>query len=217
MEIWGAGGFENDAAKACLTRIDSVDDLADLFEELPEDLALSIAADQAQRLIAAAECVAAMAGRPAADIPAEIEAKLAAFGPPHGVLVEVARESVSNVLGRSALTGLWAERDSAAFNLAMTSLIERLNPELPEEEGQPEAARQTCCFCNREVEPKALFSLEVRHRAGLTAEFDQGVWCHLACLNARVHPDHLIQHWKFDPAVIEELATELLKGKTLPT
>lgn len=217
MSIWGAGGFENDAAKACLAAIKSVDDVADLFAELPEDLTVAIAADQAQRLIAAAECVAAMSGRPAGDIPDDLEAKLASFGAPHGVLVEVARESVSNVLGRSALTDLWAERDAAAFNLAMTSLIERLNPELPEEEARPEEAHQSCCFCNQEIEPKELFSLEVRHQAGLTAEFDLAIWCHLACLNARLHPGHLIQHWKFDPALIEEMATELLKGKTLPT
>ena len=217
METWGAGGFENAAAKACLAKVETVDDVADLFDELPEDMTVTISAVQAQKLIAAAECVAAMSGRPAVDIPAGLKTKLASLGPPHSVLVEVARESVSNVLGRSALVDLWAERDSADFNLAITSLIARLNPDLPEEAAAPDAVSQTCCFCNQDIDHQQLYALEIRHQAGPTAEFDLGIWCHLSCLNARIHPSHLIQHWKFDPAVIEELASELLKGKTLPT
>lgn len=220
METWGAGGFENAAAKACLEKVKTVDDIADLFDALPEDLTVEIAADQAQQLVAAAECVAAMTGRPAADIPGELKRHMAALGPPHNVLVEVARESVSNVLGRSALIEHWAERDAANFNLAMTSLIARLNPVLPEDSPAPVSAQDgapNCCFCNQEVDQDQLYALEIRHQAGPTAEFDQGLWCHLSCLNARIHPGHLIQHWKFDPAMIEEMASELLKGKTLPT
>ena len=44
-----------------------------------------------------------------------------------------------------------------------------------------------------------------------------GKWAHLACLNANLHPAHIIQAWKADPAQIERDAERLLRGEELRT
>ena len=33
----------------------------------------------------------------------------------------------------------------------------------------------------------------------------RGAWCHLGCLNERLHPRHLVQEWKFSPEEIDAL------------
>lgn len=213
MGNWGAGGFENDTAADFVAGITSADDLAAELESLQEGPSDVIDADQAQRIIAAAECVAAMMGRPAGDVPDDLPSKLASFGKSEPQLVEAAREAVSSVLGRSELTDLWAEGDSAAFNLAVTSLIERLNPDLsfiPPDPTDAKDVRQTCGFCNGEIAPEELVAIEIRQHVDPINVLDHGFWCHLACLNARLHPGHIVQNWKLDPEAMERAANRLL-------
>ncbi len=213
MGAWGAGGFENDTAADFAAGVASVDDLSALFEGLPDDVAETIDADLAQEVVAAAECVAAMMGRPAGDLPGELAARLASFGDAEPHLVEAARNSLSRVLGWSELTDLWAEDDPAPFNLAVTSLIERLSPDLPFDPPEPrpeKEVRQTCGFCNGGIEPAELVSIEINQPTDAINVLNRGFWCHLACLNARLHPGHIIQNWKIDPEEAERAAERLL-------
>ena len=128
MGAWGAGGFENDTALDFVATIESVDDLVAAFASKPGE---KIDADTASRIIAAAECVATMLGRPADDIPEDLAARLIGFGKPEAALLEATRNHVSMVISHSELTELWAEADNPdEFNLAMTGLIDRLNPDI---------------------------------------------------------------------------------------
>lgn len=170
MGTWGAGSFENDAAADFAATITSPDTLKDAFAKSPDGVSQTIDAERAQVVIAAADCVAALMGHPAADLPPALAKTLANFGSADSSLTTLARESLSHVLSASELTDLWAEDDPAAFNLAMTHLIDLIN------------------------------------------SLDQGFWCHLACLNARLHPRHIVQNWKIDPDEAFRAADDLLKG-----
>ena len=214
MGTWGAGGFENDEAADFVADITSVDDIAAVFESLPEDSGADVDADEAARVIAAAECVAAMLGRPAGDMPNDLAPKLAGFGEPDPSLVESARDSLSRILSRSELADLWAEDDPAPFNLAVTSLIDRLNPASPADSPTPTAPAEggaICSFCNKEIAPEETVSVNIRQTIDSINDIDRGFWCHLDCLNARLHPRHIVQTWKFDPEEIEREAERLLK------
>ena len=39
-----------------------------------------------------------------------------------------------------------------------------------------------------------------------------GKWAHLTCLNARLHPSHIVQVWKSDPEAIQAEVDRLLGG-----
>jgi hypothetical protein len=202
MGAWGGGGFENDAALDFVLTIETIADIAAPLDDLPEDPLEEVDADLASRLIAAAECLAAMMGRPAPDLPDDLAPKLAGLGAPPPDLVEKYKDAVSRVLRLSELTELWAEDDPAPFNLAITSLIDRLNPDLPfNPPEKPENPRvlQTCSFCNEDIAPEELYMIEVSHTTDIINAMRQGFWCHLRCLNARLHPAHIVQNWKFDP------------------
>ncbi len=143
MGTWGAGGFENDTVLDWAAGLASAEDLHAALSGLGEDPTQENDADQAQRVIAAAECVAAMMGRPADGMPEDLMKRLASFGAAGPELREAARNAVSSVLAGSELMDLWAEDDPAAFNLAVTSLIDRLNPTLPAESRKSSAAKMS--------------------------------------------------------------------------
>ena len=215
MGTWGAGGFENDEAADWIAGVGSLADLTRVLQEFPADPTEEIDADQSQRAIAAAECVAAMLGRPAGDAPADLVSRLVELGEPEVSLVEAARNAVSRLLGSSQLIGLWAEEGPALFNLAISGLIERLNPDVPyqsPDSGPGPSVLQVCGFCDGEIEERDRISIEVRQLLDPINQLSKGFWCHLSCLNARLHPGHLVQNWKFDPAEIERGAGDLLKG-----
>lgn len=202
MGAWGGGGFENDTALDFVLTIEGVGDIAAPLEELPEDPMEALDADLACRIIAATECLAAMMGRPAPDLPDDLAPKLADLGAPPPELVEKSKDAVSRVLRLSELTELWAEDDPAPFNLAITSLIDRLNPDLPfnppEKPDTPEVL-QICGFCNEGIAPEELVMIELRQATDVINVLDRGFWCHLRCLNACLHTSHIVQNWKFDP------------------
>lgn len=215
MGTWGAGSFENDAAADFAATITSPDTLKDAFAKSPDGVSQTIDAERAQVVIAAADCVAALMGHPAADLPPALAKTLANFGSADSSLTTLARESLSHVLSASELTDLWAEDDPAAFNLAMTHLIDRLNSDLPFDPSEPPAqtkVHQTCGFCDGNIAPEDLISIEIRQQTDLINSLDQGFWCHLACLNARLHPRHIVQNWKIDPDEAFRAADDLLKG-----
>jgi hypothetical protein len=91
MGTFGGGSFENDEALDFAATVLSSVDISGVFSGMPKDPEVSIDANEAQRIIAAADCVATMMGRQADDIPASLEKRLAKLGKPPPELVEIAR------------------------------------------------------------------------------------------------------------------------------
>ena len=218
MGAWGAGGFENDTALDFAATILCVDDIATVFVANP---GTSIDADRASVIIAAAECVAAMLGRPPDDLPDEIAQRVEEFGKPDAALLEAARNNVSVVISDSELSDLWAEaEDPAAFNLAMTGLIDRLNPDLKPKTRKGRRKKRDfnpspCAFCNKPMGEEPFGMLQFSIDVGDGYPIQHGKWTHLACINARLHPAHIVQVWKTDPDAIAAEADRLLRGETL--
>ena len=212
MGAWGAGGFENDTALDFATEIESVDDLVAAFASEPGD---KLDVDMASVIIAAAECVAAMLGRPADDIPENLADRLTGFGKPEPALLETTRNYVAMVISDSELPELWAEADNTdEFNLAMTGLIDRLNPDIKPKtkkgrKKKPPFNPSPCAFCNKPMgdEQFGMFDLSVDLGNGLPVRL--GNWAHLSCLNARLHPSHIVQVWRTDPEAIHAEAERL--------
>lgn len=206
MGAWGAGGFENDAALDYVATIESLDDIASVFGAAPEG---KIDADTASKIIAASECIAALLGRPAVDLPDDLADRLAAYGKPDPDLLERTRNQVSMVIAGSELSELWAEADNPQdFNLAMTDLIKRLNPETKPKARKGRKKKPTfnpspCAFCNAPMGEEEFGMFDLSVDLGDGAPIRLGKWAHLNCLNASLHPTHIVQVWKTDPAAIQ--------------
>jgi Domain of unknown function (DUF4259) len=207
MGTWGAGSFENDTAMDWASEVGSLTDIEAVLNSLAEhDTNTPIDADDAARLVAAAETVAILMGRVAADVPDELQARLAGLeaSPQMRVNAEIC---LALVLENSELVDLWAEGEPAEWNLAMTGLINRLNPEVPFDPPPPlnEIEKRSgyitrCVFCDGEFTEGEIFNLEFRDYSNMDGLYvSRGIYCHLPCLNAKVHPRHLLQNWKCDP------------------
>lgn len=207
MGAWGAGSFENDTALDWADEVTGVADVEAVFTSLPPfDGTTDLDADDASRVIAAAEAVATMMGRVADDVPDDLREMLGETKP-SPALIEMARGSVSRVMSKSELLDLWAEDEdgSEAFGAAITGLVDRLNPDMSwdrptKEEVEKQAGPiMPCVFCDEGMNEGEMFYLGFRDystRDGLFSE--QGLYCHLKCLNGKLHPRHMVQNWKFD-------------------
>lgn len=209
MSAWGSGPFENDAALDYVSEIQSVEHLARAVRFL--DSSEEVGIDQASRIIAAAECVAAMRGHPHGDLPDALAQRLAEFGEPLDDLYDNARDAVSMVISSSDLSDVWAATSERAdFNRAMTDLIDRLNqPQGKAQETETPATNSNtspCWICGEEMgDELTSISVTLDPEQGM----GQGGSVHLACLNAAVHPRFLIQDWQFDDDMLARLTGEI--------
>lgn len=132
MGAWGTGLFENDTALDWLVDFGEND-----FRLIDRTLAGvahlqavdELDADEASEALAAAECVAAALGRPAADLPAKLQAWVTENHPIQvkPAYVAMAQRATARVLAQSELRDLWAERDDfAAWQTAVLDLQQRL-------------------------------------------------------------------------------------------
>jgi len=130
MGAWGHESFANDDAMDWVAELEAeglpavgralaaVEDLAGEYLEAP---ACSSA-------VAAAEVVAALRGRPAADLPEEVANWVAAHPSGSEELVQAARRAVDAITNRSELRELWEEvPDYELWRGAMTDLRGRLS------------------------------------------------------------------------------------------
>lgn len=129
MGAWGHGSFEND-------------DASDWVYELEEsgneaiDQALSSVADgapdyieepDAAMALAAAETVAALRGRPAADLPDEVRQWVKGKPAPDDARVAKAKSAVAAILNESEMKELWHETDDySAWEDSVRDLQSRL-------------------------------------------------------------------------------------------
>lgn len=209
MGAWGAGSFENDAALDFIEEIGSLNIITAQFDVAGNGE--EIDADKSCQIIVAAECVAAMRGHPNSDLPDELMEKLHAFGPCNMDLFNAARDNLSAVMSRSELIELWAEEGSGDWNRAMTDLMERLNrPAI--KPGKAQARKKTkptqpnpspCLFCDQPMGDGAFHMLDLTIHEDEISTSKRGGWAHLQCLNAALHPKHMIQNWQFDDELLE--------------
>lgn len=226
MGAWGAGSFENDTALDWAAGVQSVEDVRRPFTQLKQETdayagegELMLDADFACELLAAADCVAAMLGRPSPDFPEDLEQRLSGAGEPDNLLFHQARNAVLHVMRNSELAELWAEtsgQDGENEWLAvLTNLIDRLNPEIsdewaflsgaPRDRGDPTAISGICAFCNGPIERQYHWSMHVDDAYSPGRSGKKSFDLHLACLNSRLHHKHAIADFKFDPDNMPDL------------
>ena len=215
MGTWGPGAFENDAAIDFASEIETAQDLAAALTIRTPDQPID--ADTASRIVVVAECVAAMRGHPCDDMPDALTERLATFGKPSKSLFHHARDHLAGVMIRSELMALWAEDDPRPFNLAMHNLLERLNlPAVDVRRHEPAKRKpiqnnSPCSFCDHPMGEDQLsqFSIALDHGNGMP--ITRGGWAHLRCLNAALHPKHMIRVYKNDEPVDPDQLDRLLE------
>ena len=214
MGTWGPGAFENDAALDFVPGIETAQDLADaLTIRAPNQ---PIDADTACRIVVVAECVAAMRGHPSSDLPEALAERVATFGRPSRSLFHHARDHLAGVMTRSELMELWAESDPSPFNLAMHDLLERLNlptaDALPPKRSRnkPVTNKSPCSFCDQPMgeDQFSQFSITLDHGDGMP--MTRGGWAHHRCLNAALHPKHMIRVYRPEEPVDPDQLDRLL-------
>jgi hypothetical protein len=115
MGAWGVNSFENDAALDWLADLEEAEDASLLIEAFQIDLGEPLDADAGVIALAAAEVVAVILGRPAAELPPSVEewgatCRAADIRP----LVPKALAAIEAVLDEeSELRGLWEESEES--------------------------------------------------------------------------------------------------------
>jgi len=215
MGTWGPGSFENDTALDCASEINSVADIDRIFAETGNPETLD--ADQACRIVVAGECVAAMRGHRLEEMPSDLAQRVLGFGNPTLELFDTARNQVSlAMMELSELTMLWAEADSeerAAFNLAMTDLMERLNKS-QKQPGKPAKKKPSfnpspCSFCGEPMGEVEASMFDITVSADDISSMKMGGWAHIKCLNAALHPQYMIQNWDMDDELLEFVMSKI--------
>ncbi|MFN7589071.1 MAG: DUF4259 domain-containing protein [Planctomycetota bacterium] len=129
MGTWGHGTFHNDDAADWLYELDEGGlDVVDAALQAAT-LCGFLAAPEGCTALAAAEVVAAMRGRPAADLPEALLAWLRQRrAPPSAGLVARAQKAVAAVLADSELADLWRESGQfEAWQVVVRDLAARLH------------------------------------------------------------------------------------------
>lgn len=217
MGVWGPGAFENDTALDFVPEIQNAQDLARALTIRTPDQPVD--ADTACRIVVVAECVAAMRGHPSDDVPDDLLETLASFGRPSKSLFHHARDHLSAVMIRSELMELWAEDDPSPFNRAMHDLLERLNRPPADAAKQRRRKKKPiynsspCSFCDEPMgeDQFSQFSIALDHGEG--SPMTRGGWAHHRCLNAALHPKHMIRVYKHDEPVDPDELDRLLDSE----
>jgi len=134
MGAWGTGLFENDEAMdfaADVVERGGLQLVEDVLEELVDLADDFVEASEGEQVLVAAEIVAALAGRPAADYPDELAEWLDGQEmAPDDALIDIARRAVQRVLTEpSDLLELWEQAgddEYAEWRAGAEALIARL-------------------------------------------------------------------------------------------
>jgi hypothetical protein len=129
MGAWGSGTFENDTAEDWMDLLiasDGPEPIHDAFSEWDAD-----ESDSCCIALAAAEVIAAAAGRPADDLPDEIREWLDEHDfQPEETLITQARDITAATLKESELAELCAESEDDDWSRVIQGLIDRLEKSL---------------------------------------------------------------------------------------
>lgn len=114
MGTWGAGSFENDDVHDWFVEFmeePGVEQVSVMLETIIQNKEHLDAGD-AQMGVGAAEVVAAMRGRPMADLPEPVAAWVTDHRKPEEQLLKLAYQAVERIQTDSELKELWEEGDS---------------------------------------------------------------------------------------------------------
>jgi hypothetical protein len=130
MGTWGLGNFENDDALDWVFELEQAKDLAPLGEALDvivESHGDYLDAYDCARALAAAEVVAALAGKPDPSLPEEVRNWLSGRPGVDAAMRNRARQAVAAIMDSSELRELWEETDeSDQWQHLVSGLLQRL-------------------------------------------------------------------------------------------
>lgn len=130
MGAWGAGSFENDDAGDWVWELEEADDSQFLRAALERVTQIGdgyLEAPLCTQAQAAAEVVAALLGRPVAQLPEEARAWVEAHSGRHEKsLAPIALEALKRIRSRSELQELWDESGADEWHTVLDDLERRL-------------------------------------------------------------------------------------------
>lgn len=192
MGAWDCGSFSNDDALDFIAGVKSIDDLKRSFAALmaasdgPADTGL------ASEAIAAVDMVAGMMGRPASDMPDDLEGTLAQLGEATAGLMDEASKAVRQVLDNSELAELWREAEFAEWQESIDDLLQRLDPKTPYElsaDSTESGGGFICLVCNKSISDDELVRIEIflENLPGVS----MGFYLHGACMEEKFEAPYL--------------------------
>ena len=196
MGAWSPGNFGNDAALDFLAEVTGIGDLRSAIQKvsLKDERHDS---DLASEVLAAADILAAMAGRPSADLPAPIKDQLPSFGQVDEQLTLAATVAVERIRANSELAFLWRESGDEDWLTVVDNLLFRLDPSRPEVLTPDDLMPDACetpgmgnCVCHL-----CSLSIPMDQEIELTVEDNSfGLWssstlyAHRECVESRYDP-----------------------------
>jgi len=132
MGTWGHGSFENDTAMDWIYGLEETSEMTILGDTIGSGLEMmeseeGMDADTACNVLAAAEVIAAMRGKPSEDLPDSVKSWIEGKPKAPPELSKAAFLTVNSLLQKSELKELWDESDeSAKWVEAVNSLVTRL-------------------------------------------------------------------------------------------
>ena len=190
MGAWDVGSFSNDSALDYLDKIASLDDVM-----APIDAALTsdqdrIDADLASEAIVAADILAAKIGRPAADMPEDMDDILQSVNEPDQTTLIQAIRVVSKIRERSELSDLWAEDDDTEWLAAINDLVRRLDRTTkytPRRKKNKKKGGIACFFCHKLTgENYVKIEFQSDEFPGITS----AIYSHRECLQTLFEPPY---------------------------
>lgn len=131
MGVQGPKSFQNEVALEWVSELAEYTDLAGAvgaIDAVMADKADYLDADVCQEGVAAAEVVAAAAGKPAAELPAEVKTWIGGKPKPDAALVAKTLEAMAAIREKSELHEFWEDSDDlAGWTAAMDELKARLD------------------------------------------------------------------------------------------
>jgi hypothetical protein len=134
MGAWGVDAFDNDDAMDWVVELEASRDFS-VVESTLDAVAASggqyLEAPQCCQVLAAAEVVAALAGKPAQTLPPEVTAWLKGKSNPSTDLAYKARHSIEPIVGDSELKDMWSESgEDQQWKASIADLQVRLSSNL---------------------------------------------------------------------------------------
>jgi hypothetical protein len=130
MGTWGYNAFENDDARDWIYEVEDTKDLTaikDALDAITADPPDYLEAPSCQRAIAAAEAVAALAGKPSPSLPEELVRWIMENKLPVGSLRIQAVQALEKIVSESELKDLWEEGEGFdAWKSTVADLQNRL-------------------------------------------------------------------------------------------
>lgn len=214
MGTWSESNFGNDAALDFAFGVNDIGALERAFQAVDGGWT---DADVASDALAAAECVAAMLGHLAPDLPDDLKPVLAEMGPPSDVLIAAAKEAVRKVMTSSELLELWSEDNPEAWLAVNEGLLQRLQSapdrdalaaSIAAQSSEPLDIGHSCLICGRGI-PDGELKVVV-----LEGEIT-GVWmmstqyAHRQCLETTYPAPHFDEDGGLHPALVAQMNASL--------